>query len=262
MKLPDCEFFHSYAYDGPSINSFRPSPPVISQGYNEQFSGNFPLFLAFITLKHYNLKPLNPEIPAPTTGQIRWLFNGDAVKYAAIGRSWKERKPIAFFRGSRTGKNRRYSSFASFPPASGVTDQRGFFSTLFSLSRKIADLKYNDRFRLVMVGRNHSSIDAKILARFNANDDKRTVAGIYDWARKEGLVTNERSPEDSIKDYKYVINPDGNAASWRMYYEVVGPTHFWSIMVDVEPVFFLLTFSDGLWVNHHKAEISLERMVV
>lgn len=71
-----------------------------------------------------------------------------------------------------------------------------------------------------MMAQNNSKIDAKILLRTPEGRGKRgALEPPYTWV-PEGMGTTRRSARDALKNFKYVLNADGNAAAWRMYYQV------------------------------------------
>ena len=85
--------------------------------------------------------------------------------------------------------------------------------------RKKVHFPYNFRYRLVLLSQNISGIDARILLRPNWRGGTEYLDPPYSWVPK-GLGTKSRSAPDTLKRFKYVLNVDGNAAAWRMYYQV------------------------------------------
>ena len=173
---PDADYFISH-WRSPAIllanycksTSYEPGSAVFNVGEH----GHVPGVAYCANTDDFLLVPDNYFITTQGYSQLKELFNQQRP-------SWKERLPLAFWRGGTTGIRRSSSDWKSLP-----------------------------RVKLSEIAREHSSlIDAKLstVVQTMSQAEAEEVRG-------SGLVAGPAAPEQFLK-YKYQIDIDGNSNSW------------------------------------------------
>lgn len=137
-------------------------------------------------------------------------------RYASLRPDWSERRPVAFWRGSTTGRRTDLMDWRSLP-----------------------------RIRLCQISRDHPDIlDAGISAAAQMrSDEERAEIAAASFVR--GPV-----PQEGFLPYKYRIDIDGNTNSWSGLYQ--GLLSGSTVLKVASPHGFRQWYYDRLipWVNH------------